>query len=173
MIINSISRNILHKLLRYDPETGKLFWRKSPVYHVQDGDEAGYVWRGERSKSAYRYIKINSRNYQAQNIIWVMLNGPITDGFEVDHIDHDGLNNCYNNLRLVTIIKNHHNKPKRKDNTSGHTGVCWNKVAGKWYSDITVKGKRESLGYFKDFSDAVAIREAAEIRYGFHKNHGR
>lgn len=173
MLINNISKTRLNKLFRYNPENGKLFWRKSPIYHIQDGGEAGYIWRGRKSRSAYRYVKINSANYPIQNVIWVMYNGSIPNGFEVDHIDHDGLNNRYKNLRLVPILKNHHNKPKRSDNTSGHTGVYWNKISERWCSNITVNSKRISLGYFSDIADAIQARKDAEVKYDFHPNHGK
>lgn len=36
------------------------------------------------------------------NVIWEMLNGPIPDGYTVDHRDRDGLNNMPDNFRLAT-----------------------------------------------------------------------
>ena len=34
----------LNKLFRYEPETGKLYWRFPPGKKVKPGDEAGHVW---------------------------------------------------------------------------------------------------------------------------------
>jgi len=48
----------------------------------------------------------------------------------------------------------------RKDNTSGHTGVSWNR--DKWKSQIKFKGKTYSLGRYEDKSDAIKARESAE-----------
>ena len=36
-----------------------------------------------------------------------------------------------------------------------------------------IPGKQIHLGYFDDKKDAIAARKAAEVKYGFHKNHGR
>ncbi len=54
---------------------------------------------------------------------------------------------------------------KRLDNTSGKTGVSWNKTLNKWVSYIDVLGKRISLGVSKDISVAINLREQAEIKY--------
>jgi len=36
-----------------------------------------------------------------------------------------------------------------------------------------VDGKTIHLGRFDKFEDAVAARKAADIKYGFHPNHGK
>lgn len=54
------------------------------------------------------------------------------------------------------------NTEPRIDNTSGKTGVSYNKRAGKWESYIQCQGKKYRLGKFKSFNEAVAAREAAE-----------
>jgi hypothetical protein len=38
---------------------------------------------------------------------------------------------------------------------------------------IKVNGKSKHLGYFKNKEEAIAAREAANIKYNFHENHGR
>lgn len=69
-------------------------------------------------------------------------------GFEIDHIDGDGLNNCRANLRLATHQQNMRNQRTRSDNTSCFKGVDWNKRDLKWQARIGLNGKRVSLGYF-------------------------
>lgn len=49
---------------------------------------------------------------------------------------------------------------KRSDNTSGYTGVYYNR--GKWLALICYQGVRYRLGRFDDIEDAVASRKAAE-----------
>ena len=60
----------------------------------------------------------------------------------------------------------------RSDNTSGVTGVSWNKAQGDWQARIKVSGRLVHLGRFKKFEDAVQARAKANIDFGFHFNHG-
>ena len=39
-------------------------------------------------------------------LVWEAFNGPIPDGFEIDHVDENKANNSLNNLRLVTRTEN-------------------------------------------------------------------
>ena len=60
----------------------------------------------------------------------------------------------------------------RKANTSGVTGVCFSKKGNKWFARIRLDGKSKHLGSFADKQDAIEARKDAEIKYGFHPNHG-
>jgi len=102
-----------------------------------------------------------------------MLKGPIPKGFEIDHIDHNSLNNRIENLRLVSSRENSMNLPLPKHNTSGRVGITWAKREKKWQAQIGLDYKTIILGHFDKFEDAVAAREAAEKKYGFHPNHGK
>jgi hypothetical protein len=90
----------------------------------------------------------------------------------IDHEDGNGLNNRWENLRDVTRLENMRNRRKYKNNTSGVVGVVWNKARGKWQVQIKVKGTLIFLGYFVNKDDAIKARKKADIKYGFHKNHG-
>lgn len=86
---------------------------------------------------------------------------------DVDHIG--GIltrnNNRKYNLRITTRSQNVENQRVRSTNTSGVTGVCWNKKLNKWVSGIMVQGKKIHLGYFIEFDDAVKARKEAEKKY--------
>ena len=82
-----------------------------------------------------------------------------------DHIDRNPLNNRRNNLRPATISENSYNKSKYKNNTSGVTGVNWNKNSGKWVAQIQVNNKKMGLGYFNIKEDAIKTRLEAEAKY--------
>lgn len=47
-------------------------------------------------------------------------------------------------------------------NTSGHTGVYWDKKNQKWIAQIGFKGKNRYLGSYHRYQDAVAARKRAE-----------
>lgn len=85
----------------------------------------------------------------------------------IDHIHGNKTrnDNRKSNLRTATPSQNTMNKPLLKNNTSGVTGVSWNKRKGKWESYITIDDKRKGLGYFSNFDDAVAARKDAEEKY--------
>lgn len=59
------------------------------------------------------------------------------------------------------------NKKRNKNNTSGITGVGYNKRKSQWYASITFCGKTYWLGYFHNKEDAAKVRKQAEEKlYG-------
>lgn len=49
-----------------------------------------------------------------------------------------------------------------KSNTSGITGVTWDKSKGKWMAQVVFKGKSYYLGRYEDKEEAVKARKEAE-----------
>ena len=86
---------------------------------------------------------------------------------KVDHVggEKTRCDNRKSNLRISTDAQNDMNKKIAKNNTSGVTGVGWNKQAQKWTAKIGVNGKRIFLGYYTNFDDAVNARKKAEEKY--------
>jgi len=82
---------------------------------------------------------------------------------QVDHIDHDKLNNSRKNLRLCTNGENKHNQSCRRSGTSKFKGVSWHKEKKKWGSYIRMYGKGKNLGHFSDEIDAAKAYDAAAI----------
>lgn len=56
--------------LRYDPETGKLFWKRGYGATVKPGDEAGYV-----DKRGYRFVHIGQKRYSAAALAYLFSYG--------------------------------------------------------------------------------------------------
>lgn len=83
----------------------------------------------------------------------------------VDHIDKKPLDNRKSNLRIATAQQNSINRSIQSNNTSGVTGVTWDKERGKWKSFLKLNGKSKQLGRFDDFDKAVEIRLKAEMKY--------
>mgnify|MGYP006131473821 FL=1 len=144
-----------------------LWWRERPNNRIDMSKPAGTV-----KPRGHRDIKVKGKQYKAHRLIWLYVHGKFPDG-HIDHVNGKPLDNRIENLRDVTQQENNKNARKRKDNTSGHVGVCWAKRDEKWRAQIAVDGKREYLGYFNVLEDAVAARQAASIEHGFHENHGR
>lgn len=90
-------------------------------------------------------------------------------GTEVDHINHDELDNTRQNLRIASHQENAWNRDKQKNNTSGYNGVTWVKKAQRWRAAVAQDGKSIYLGQYKDIKEAVKARDAfvMEHRSGF------
>ena len=85
---------------------------------------------------------------------------------EVDHEDHDGLNNQRYNLRPATVAQNQQNRFKRPGCVTPFIGVTSGVIrCPKWRASIRVKGKAKHLGYFETPELAARARDAAAIKY--------
>lgn len=104
--------------------------------------------------------RIFTGNYKPISITSFLLNLP--EGKVIDHIDNNPLNNCKSNLRIVTQAQNRLNNSVPKNNTSGVTGVQWDKERKKWAVDIRMNGTRCHLGRWENINDAVYARYYAE-----------
>jgi hypothetical protein len=90
----------------------------------------------------------------------------IPEGFVIDHINGNGLDNRRANLRLATVAQNAWNSRKRNPR-SGYKGVCFASDKGLWRAAIVCHGRRIHLGYFKDkITAAKAYDSAAKKYYG-------
>jgi hypothetical protein len=159
----------LLQFFAYDPETGSVRNTVTRGSQAKAGKEAHSVCLTPQGKR-YLVLHFKGSKFYAHVCIMIIMGVSIPEGYEVDHEDHDGTNNRWNNLRVVTRSQNLKNRSKQKNNTSGVTGVY--PVKGKWRAIISSLGKRIDLGYYLDKCEAVAARKAAELRYGFHQNHG-
>lgn len=84
---------------------------------------------------------------------------------EVDHKDHDGLNNRKKNLSVVTQGENKQNKQVYLNNKSGVPGVYMRKLKrGKqfWRAQFTRNGVQHFLGNFYTKEEAIKARLEAE-----------
>jgi hypothetical protein len=77
----------------------------------------------------------------------------------VDHIDGNPLNNQKNNLRYATNQQNQWNSKLKKNNTSGHRGVSWDRQNKKWIAQAMHNRKLIKIGRYAKLADAVQARQ--------------
>ena len=91
--------------------------------------------------------------------------GKIPEGYVVDHINRNGLDNRKKNLRICTVSENLLNRPKYRGH-SQYKGVSWHKKSQRWRA--TFRGK--DIGWFLNEKEAAkcydeAVSEYSEIGY--------
>ena len=177
------SQDVLNQLLRYEKETGKLFWRERPEKFFTDGQQSAAhnaaIWNARFAgkeivtalPSGNLYTSISKVKMLVHRMIWKMIYG--VEPEVIDHIDGNPRNNVLSNLRDTTQLSNGRNMKMRKNNSSGHMGVRFDTRLNKWIAVITPSGKKVHLGVFLSFEEAVAARKTAERKFDFHPNHGR
>ncbi len=173
-----IAKEVAH-LLRYEAETGKLFWlpralerfpseRDAKVWNTRfAGREA---FRGS-DRDGYLRGRILGIKFSAHRIAWLLQTGnwPIED---VDHVNGVRSDNRWVNLRSIPHAVNQKNRALSKNNTSGVNGVRWYAPRGQWEARIKTSGRLIMLGYFDTLQAAAAAREAADRKHGFSRRHG-
>lgn len=76
----------------------------------------------------------------------------------VDHINKNKADNRKQNLRYCSRIENDRNRGVYSTNSSGVTGVHFDKRRGRWIASITYNNKRIFIGRFYSKEDAIKAR---------------
>ena len=69
-------------------------------------------------------------------------------------------NCCY----ASSTVQNRNQRVQRR-NTTGVTGVTWDKHRQKYHASVGLNYKRIHLGYFEDINDAIQARKDGELKY--------
>lgn len=129
-------------------------------------------------KYGYGGIHIpRTRTTVAYHQLLTLLRGiDIPDGSVIDHINGDINDNRRENLRVTVQAINCKNSKKSKNNTSGHTGISWNKAANRYIVRKYLKGKRQYGGSAPTLEEALVIMDNLNIKAyqeGYTERHGK
>lgn len=130
----------------------------SDVWNKYSG---GKVYAKKSSARKYLYACHSVRRLQKLFHRYILDAGEL----QVDHKEHGTLNfidNRLSNLRVATSSQNNMNHSIRKNNTSGFTGVHYEKSRSQWKVSISIDGVETNIGRFKDMYVAIDARKQAE-----------
>ena len=131
-------------------------------YFLVDLEDWEYLKEYTFYVSVRGYIETNIKNGTGK--IGRMILKP-SDGFVIDHINGDILDNRKINLRICSQSDNMKNLKTPITNTSGYKGVWFDKINNKWAAEIKCDGIKYFLGRFVNIIDAAKARADAEIKY--------
>lgn len=152
-----IERNKLIELLRYEPETGHLFWLARERNKTRPA--------GEINIYGYCIIKVLGKRYRAHRLAWLIHFGEWPNGI-LDHINGNRSDNRIENLRLVSRNQHSINKSIQSNNKLGVKGVHYDKSRNKFCAFIKLNGKNKNLGRFDNLNDAKNAYDHAALAFG-------
>jgi hypothetical protein len=132
---HDLTAEYVRSILDYNPVTGDLTWRATKS--GRRSEVAGTTGQWGNHGKRRRTITIDGVIYKSHRIIWLWMTGEWPPRM-IDHKDLDALNNQWLNLRLATPTVNARNRRKARNNTSGITGVFFDKAKKKnpWRAQI-------------------------------------
>ena len=164
------SQAYLHECFEYDLETGAFKWKPRPLHHFKG--TYGFHIFGSRyaGKPAFTcadggYFRgaLDGVIFRAHRVIWKLVTGEEPE--MVDHVNGNGLDNRFSNLRAANSAKNAHNARLRRDTVSGLKGVSFCRTQNKWMAQIRVNTRTKFLGHFLDKHEAHEAYKQAAIKY--------
>lgn len=165
----------LKEALRYDPDTGKFYWRSDrPRHHFNSdrgwnisnsayGDKEAGQCRYKDGRPTYVIIRIGDHRYYAHRLVWMIHYGVDAGQLQIDHINRDPSDNRIDNLRLATNQENSFNSPARtyKENDAPRGIIKY--LDGRFEATLKFNDKMFHLGVYSSAKEAQnARREKAE-----------
>lgn len=142
------------ELLRYEPDSGHLYWRSSGTGKRTDRP-AGTV-----APEGYIKIRVDGRLYRAHRLAWLMTTGRWPAN-EIDHLNGNKADNRWANLRDVDHHTNVMNRQlTSRSNSTGLTGVYPKNK--RFVAILCRNGKSAYLGTFDTASEAHQAYQVAK-----------
>jgi len=130
-------------------------------------DDADYDWVNQKPWHAqinHCGIFYAVSSYRKEKMHRVIMGLQKDDKRQVDHINHDGLDNRRCNLRICTNAQNCMNG-KHKGGSSKYKGVTYHSKSGKWQAQIEINNKHIRLGSHNTENEAATAYNNAAIKY--------
>ena len=115
-----------------------------------------------RDGKFYVYCTINRKEVSIHELIM----GKAPEGYVIDHINSNGLDNRRCNLRFATLSQNSQNRIKEEGKySSDYTGVTFCKIEKNYRSTISYKSKYMHIGRYKTELGAARAYDIYAVHY--------
>ncbi len=161
MLIYPTQERLL-ELFEYNPDVGSF----KRLKNMGRNAKKDMIIFGTNNSKNYLLIRVDGYKITSHKLAWIISNGEIPKGLQIDHINRNRSDNRLCNLRAITQMENCHNQTLRSTNVSGYTGVFWHNQSKKWRSKITINYKHIHLGGFDTKEEAYqAYLDAKKIHH--------
>jgi len=124
------------------------------------------TWHVHKASNRSYYINTNTKvNGKYNKLGMHNLIAGTPKGMHTDHIDGNTLNNCKENLRIVTCSQNFQNKKGDRGTASRFKGVSWRKSSKKWSVRIKVGDKNLYIGTYENEITAARMYDKAALKH--------
>lgn len=154
-------QDVLKECLYYTPETGELLWQlPDPQSRVRPGTRFGTKssLRSTNSTKHYYMGSFHGTQYYAHRLIWTYMTGEDPGNLVVDHVNGNGLDNRWTNLRLATRSTNTANQKGHKRRRSPYKHVYRRRL--KWIGQVRRNKKLYSTVAFDTAEQARDVVQA-------------
>jgi hypothetical protein len=177
-----LTTEVVRELLDYDKETGIFTWKARErswfkterTYKMWNtrfaGRVTGTMWRGATGYPQI-VIKVFGKHHGAHRLAFLWMGEALPE--QADHLNRDSLDNRWCNLAASSARANNKNSSMCRNNTSGVTGVTWDKANNKWKAQVKLNGKQNNLGRFEELAEAFDAVKAFRAENGFSSGHGK
>lgn len=136
--------------MKFNSKYNRWFTKEGLVYRYNSKQDKLILCKQSDNGKGYKVMGTNGKTYQIHRCVYETFVGPISDGFEIDHINTVRDDNRIDNLRIVTHKDNMSNPLTRR-----------NKSISKIYSSNTEFGKKyfEYYGYSRNVNTKQYSKE--------------
>lgn len=161
-------KGLIPQVLRYEPETGELYWRHRPAGSFKgtskrSAESVAANWNSRHAgkkafttvgSHGYRSGRLCGRGLLLHRVAFVCMTGD-WPAYELDHINGDRLDNRWCNLRKATRGQNARNI-RGHSKTSPYIGVSWNSCLNGYMARVYHNGRSHYCGFSMDDPERLA-----------------
>lgn len=122
-----------------------------------------YQWRISQKRNKYYVVSGKKDN---QIYLHQLIYGKAPEGYEIDHIDGNSLNNRKSNLRYLSRSDNAKNIGARIDNQIGIRGISYDKKGKSYCIDFSYNHVRYYFKRMSKLEEAIWCRYCCEEHFG-------